>query len=120
MLDINISALSCGSSQAYDYLDTLILVTLGPFVVLAIMWTLYCIDIMFVKCFSKKYKTFGVLNVLGKDRIATITSRYAVLFFFFTYTLLTSVSSTIAAAYACTNIDPDKILPSSMDTLFLT
>jgi len=84
------------------------------------MWCLYCLDILYIKLVAKSYKTEGVLNVLGKDRIATITSRYAVLFFFFTYSILTNVSSTIAAAYACTDIDPDGVLPSDTDSLFLT
>lgn len=120
ILNINISGLSCGSSHAYDYLDTLIVSTVGPFIVVAIMWTLYCIDVLFVKCFWKKYRSSGELNEQGIKRIATLTSRYAVLFFLFTYALLTSVSSTIAAAYACTNIDPDNVLPPGSETMYLT
>jgi len=150
VLDINISSWSCVSDQPMDYVTGLLFVTVGPVLVCMIMLVMYIVDLAWVRSSKKyqtisvSYSGSGndgedqedreyeqdrqsrhntqphTLNEDGLTQIDTITNRYAVIFFLITYTLLTSVSSTIAAAYACTNIDPDDVLPEGVDKFYLT
>ena len=125
ILDVNVSSFSCYSSTILDYVSTLLFVTIGPFFVIGIMAIMYYLDLSYIKWFKSKYRidpadmTSG-LNERGLDKVEHLTNKYAVVFFLITYTILTSVSSTIAAAYACTNIDPDNVLPEGVDKFYLT
>lgn len=125
VFDVNVSTFACYSSTLLDYLSTLLFVTIGPIVVIAIMAIMYNMDMAYIRWYKKIYRNdpedmASGLNAHGRERVENLKNKYAVLFFLITYTILTSVSSTIAAAYACTNIDPDNVLPEGVDKYYLT
>jgi len=123
IFSINTSSMSCLSSKRYDYIDTLMFATVLPVVVTAVLYAMYIAEVRIVRNetmarnlslaagggvsrLSSKVKTN---NTEAVDKIRGLTGHYISLFLLLTYTILTSVSSTIAGAIPCVQVDPDGV-----------
>lgn len=135
IFSVNTSAFTCLSAKRYDYVDTLQFATVLPVVITAILYIMYAIEVQIVwhharrqnllvtrsmeegsrKESSQKVK---VNNDEAHDKIKGLTGHYVSLFLLLTYTVLTSVSSTIAGAIPCIQIDPDNV-DSTMGNKYL-
>jgi hypothetical protein len=84
----------------YDYVDQLILQTMAPIVVVFLLLFSFIIHIISIRD-------------QGKEMRSQIITRYLTLFFFLTYLVLPSTSTTIFGAFTCRSIDPDNTLPDT-------
>ena len=100
---MNFSALTLGSPQCYaryDYVDQLVLQTLAPICVVALL------------LFSFAVHMTTIRNE-GAQLRSQIITRYLTLFFFLTYLVLPSTTTTIFGAFTCLSIDPDNLVPGT-------
>ena len=107
--------LSCG--QTYTFIDSLYFATLLPMLVAA------CLMCAFV------YEYSGVRKTIQADRnrqrgdkahaFNEIKTKYLSYFFYLTYLVLPSVTTTIFQMFLCTDMDPNGETPGE-DNLFLT
>jgi hypothetical protein len=100
---VNFSALTLGSPQCYaryDYVDQLIVQTLAPIVVVVFLLISFAVHMMAIR--NK-----------GAQLRSQIITRYLTLFFFLTYLVLPSTTTTIFGAFTCRSIDPDNVAPGT-------
>ena len=100
---MNFSALTLGSPQCYsryDYVDQLILQTLAPMCIVALLLICFIVHLVAIR---------------NKDALlrSQIITRYLTLFFFVTYLVLPSVTITIFGAFTCRSIDSDNVMPGT-------
>ena len=100
---MNFSALTLGSPQCYaryDYVDQLIVQTLAPLCVVALLLISFIVHLVAIR---------------DKDAIqrSQIITRYLTLFFFVTYLVLPSVTITIFGSFSCRSIDPENVMPGT-------
>ena len=100
---VNFSALTLGSPQCYaryDYVDQLIVQTLAPICVMLLLLFSFIIHMISMRKEDKEIRS-------------QIVTRYLTLFFFLTYLVLPSTSTTIFGAFTCRSIDPDNTVPGT-------
>ena len=102
IFSFNVAALNCYATSNYDYLDTLIVTTILPIVIVFAIIVLFWIDATCIKYSCCK---------LPDNAIDVLKTRYVVIFLFFTYLIVTPVSTTICQAYGCTDVDPENVRP---------
>lgn len=96
-LGISISSLvSCAGGESYDAIDSLVVNTLYPIVVVALLWIARSVH-------------FYVKGSKDASRQALISGRYFNLFLVFTYLILPFTSVTIFQTFSCQDVDPDDV-----------
>ena len=60
-----------------------------------------------------------LLDLLTEERVKRLRGRFVTLFLLLTYAVLTSVSITIASAFACINVDPQGVTGLGKANTFL-
>lgn len=105
IISFNIPSATCYSTNKVDYLTTLMMTTLLPLFVAALLWFLYKCEVVYYCLFGSENQNILEINV-GKQ---AILGRYFTLFLMLTYVVLPSVSGTIAQAYSCTDVDPSDV-----------
>jgi hypothetical protein len=101
------SSLQFGSPDCYyhtDYIDRMIIQTLAPICVSAILFFILAVHLFFMR------------NADVGDR-EIVGSRYFTLFLLLTYLVLPGVAISIFGAFGCVNVDPDHVL--STDSTFM-
>lgn len=97
----------CYSTGRIDYVDTLLMTTLLPIMVSGVIFLGGCFELAY---FDYHFKGN---EIEARKQHRKLFSRYITLFLLLTYMVLPSVSSYIAAAYACTDSDPDNVDPGT-------
>lgn len=93
---------SCYSSSNVDYVFMLMMTTLMPICITFLLFLLFV---------SEKLYGYIWLHAQSQEEKAKsaveLVNRYFTLFLLLTYLVLPSVSSTIALAYSCSDVDPN-------------
>ena len=107
--------ISCG--ETYTFIDELYVVTLVPIGIAACFLTAFVCEYSYVrkKIMSNWFRTRGEKGRAFND----IKTKYLSLFFYLTYLILPSVTTTIFQMYLCTDVDPDNETPGA-DNWYLT
>jgi hypothetical protein len=103
---VSFSGLNFGSPQCYasrrlDYIDNMMMQTLTPIAVIAILLLCFALHVMKL-----------VRSHTSHDAIEGIVGRYATFFFLITYLVLPTVTVTIAGSVYCIDVDPDRQVSS--------
>lgn len=121
--------LSFLGSSRFDYVDKMMVSTILPLLVVVLLYLLYAVHMAVA---GAKPSGAGVTNRRGEHRVVphseepsrpytatedeeamthnrSIRSAYITLFLLLTYMVLPGVSTTLAGAVPCIDIDPDKV-----------
>ena len=101
---VSVLAVQCSSN--YTFIDKLIIRTLLPIGVTALLFVAFLLHAVYVGLKLKqnphrKYRE-------GRDKFDSIKDKYLNYFFYLTYLVLPSVSTLIFQTFLCTNIDPNN------------
>ena len=117
-MNLNLSALvPVGCTAKYTFIDKLYLVTMVPFGVSLMLALAFFVDYGFVRrrIQANKQRRRGEKSRAFNE----IKTKYLNYFFYLTYLVLPSVTTTIFQIFLCTNVDPNNE-DSNSDDLFLT
>jgi len=81
-----------------DYVDQLMLVTITPIVLTILWWILYKMCKYTIELFGTRTRALS----------HSLKVNFIFVFLMFTYLILPGVSTLIAGAIPCTNVDPDR------------
>lgn len=107
VISFNIPSASCYSTEKVDYVTTLVMTTMLPILVSLFIFVLYACEWLYFRVTSRSNKSPQEIVDVEQG----LVSRYLFLFLLLTYMVLPSVSSVIAQAYSCTDIDPSDVAP---------
>lgn len=115
ILSFKLPSISCymPTSKTWDYIDTLIITTLLP---IAASVLLLVVGVLQTLSLRRRRDTMTALHMQKEAR--RISSQYITLFLLLTYLVLPSVSTSIAAAIPCVNIDPSNV-QSGVDNYYM-
>ena len=121
------SALPLGCSASFDFMATLLFTTLAPIGVSLVLLLLFSVQVRSARRRYDKKKKKNALSLSEEKRNEQdyrheherLKDKYLNYFFYMTYLVLTSVTTTIFATFICTNVDPDSEDSASSDS-FLT
>jgi hypothetical protein len=96
-IDVSRSVLvTCSTGSSFDAIDTLVVDTLYPVVVVVLLWFIHWIHL---------HKMQGH----NQDTVALVGANYHKAFLVFTYLILPSTSATIFQVFSCKDVDPDNV-----------
>lgn len=102
-IDVSRSSLvSCSSGRSYDAIDSLIVDTAGPIVLVILLWSAYIVHMKLTAPHSESANE-------------TMKANYHKVFLVFTYLILPSTSAKIFQVFSCRDVDPDDIVADSDD-----
>lgn len=99
---------SCSSGNSYDAIDELMVETIYPIVLVAMIWSANSIHVAVASARASP----------SVDNISSIRANYFKAFLVFSYLVLPGTSVTIFRIFSCQDIDPDNVSPG--DDLYMT
>lgn len=103
IVGFDLPSAECYSDKPLDYVDTLMMTTILPIIVSLIIFIICMTELLMMR----KHHDGNSYEKSKKHN--QIVSRYFTVFLLLTYLVLPGVSSTIAGAYSCTDVDPDDV-----------
>lgn len=112
-LSIDISSGECYVDEKIDYVSSLVISTLIPLAITVLLLLSFAGNSLLYHFYTHE----GITAEEKRKRHQNLVSQYFTLFLLLTYFVLPGVSSTIAQAYSCINIDVDNVAEG--DDLYL-
>jgi hypothetical protein len=102
VVNLNLAkALPIGCIRPYTFIDQLVATTLFPILLTGLIYALFLLENLCVTRYIHSTET-------RKHKLNLIFNKYLNYFFYLTYLVLPSVTTTIFQIFICTNVDPDR------------
>ena len=102
-LNISTSSLvTCAANDSYDAIDSLVVDTSYPIVVVGILWVIFKAHVWLTSC----------------EDSSALAARYFNIFLVFTYLILPFTTAKIFQVFTCQNVDPDDVIEG--EDLYMT
>jgi hypothetical protein len=109
---VNFIAFKLGSPQCfstYDYIDEMMVETLGPLIIIILVLLAYFCN---VSIFARGRNS-------DPNWVRSVTARYITFFFLITYLVLPGVTTKIFGIFTCVDVDPNGLMPGVPKFLLL-